>query len=314
MNSNPARNLVIVHTLGNEALSDWVTVKEKIEIRAPDIEVRIAENFIPNSVTRRWQIRRPSLVFSVAPLVEYKPWGGTIYCGKEFDKFAQFIRLNAAGLPMPRSVRLTPGLALNPAVWGDYVIVKPSGVESSRGQLVRLIRTETITALYDELTQGGQLKMLVQKYIDATDHAGRIYECRVLTMFGHPIYLLKGVEVLPRPSLAEVVDQRNGEIAYNRRGLKRELRLVVEEDVLGLARRTAQALPEFACLGIDIARDRSTGQLYVLEVNTRGAIWHISSPVTPRYPAEVRDNIYRQFSALDTAAGALIERTRGEAS
>ena len=32
------------------------------------------------------------------------------------------------------------------------------------------------------------------------------------------------------------------------------------------------------------------------------------------YPREVREGIYDQFAALDTAADALIEKTRSEAS
>jgi hypothetical protein len=101
MDSEPTRNLVIVHSPGCEAESDWLSVKQKIESRAPDIEVRIANNLIPSSVTRRWQVRRPSLVFSVNRLNAYQPAGGTIYAGRRIDKLKQFERLSAAALPMP---------------------------------------------------------------------------------------------------------------------------------------------------------------------------------------------------------------------
>ena len=61
----PARNLLIVHSSGYEDISDWDEVKRRIDAQAPDIEVRIANNFA-NSVTaarsgaRRWFLRKPS--------------------------------------------------------------------------------------------------------------------------------------------------------------------------------------------------------------------------------------------------------------
>jgi hypothetical protein len=157
--------------------------------------------------------------------------------------------------------------------------------------------------------------MIVQKYVDATDDSGRGSEYRVLTMFGRPIYMLMGIEAMPRGSPAEIVDKHNGEIAFNRRGAgKRELRLIIEEDVIDLATRTADVLREVPCLGVDIARSRETGQLYVLETNPAGFTWHVSSRVSRNYPREVREAIYDQFAALDSGADALIEKTRWEAS
>ena len=87
---------------------------------------------------------------------------------------------------MPQTVLLAPDLTFDPAMWGEYVIVKPARMGSSEGRHVRLVRTETVGARFDELTLGRRLEMLVQKYVNATDDAGRGYEYRVLTMFGRP--------------------------------------------------------------------------------------------------------------------------------
>ena len=64
-------------------------------------------------------------------------------------------------------------------------------------------------------------------------------------------------------------------------------------------------------LGIDIIRDSQSGQLYVLEVNPHGHIWHLSSKVAKTNdPQHLRDH-YAQFNALDRIAELLIEKTRG---
>jgi len=59
-----ARNLLILQSTWEQDPSDWITIQHRIEREAPDIEVRIANNGSANSVTARWQVRRPSLVFS----------------------------------------------------------------------------------------------------------------------------------------------------------------------------------------------------------------------------------------------------------
>jgi hypothetical protein len=311
MSDQATRNLVIVHSPDHQALSDWTTVKEKIEARAPDIEVRIADNTIPNSATRRWQVRRPSLVFSASPLLAYRPAGGRVYQGQRLHKVEPLERLSAAGIPTPDSALLMPGIELDPDRWGAFVVVKPTGRRSSYGRMVQLARTETIGKRYDELTGGGRTEMMVQTYVDATDEEGRGCDVRVMTLFGRPIYSLKATEVSPRPPPAEIADG-DGQVALNRKGNKVTLTLEAEDDMIALARATAAAMPEIPCLGIDVLRDRASGRPVMLEANG-ASVWHLSSRSTRNYPPEVQKDIYTQFDALETAAEALIERTRGEA-
>ena len=62
--ATPTRNLLIVQTSHLQDPSDWIAIQQRITREAPDIEVKIVENTHRNSVTARWQVRRPSLVFS----------------------------------------------------------------------------------------------------------------------------------------------------------------------------------------------------------------------------------------------------------
>ena len=306
------RNLLILHSPNSQHISDWQTVKQTINQRAPDIDVRIGTNGQPNSIARRWQITRPSLVFSPIRLIDYAPRGGTIYAGRPMGKLEELGRLIGAGLPVPKVMELMPTTALSPDIWGEFVVVKPKS--SYRGEGVRLVRTEKVPALYDEMSFGGRMRLLVQRYIENLDEEGRQHEFRVLTMFTRPLYSLRRSATKPRRPLAELAADPGAKITVNPAdGHAR--RMADEPDVLALASRVAAALPELPVLGLDILRDRRTGKLHILETNPSGHVWHLSSQLTlERIDAEHRAARYNQFGALSLAADLLIAKTREEAS
>lgn len=308
----PSRNLLIMHSPEAQQLSDWQTIKRTIAERAPDIEVRIGTNGQPNSVTRRWQVTRPSLVFSPLRLIGYVPRGGTIYAGRPMSKLEELGRLIRAGLPVPRMTELTATLAPSPAVWGEFVIVKPE--RSFGGHGVRLIRTERLASLYRELSYDGQEPMIVQSYVESLDEEGRQREYRVLTMFGRPLYAVLRRSTKPRRPLADIAADPTSKATINR-AEGRERAMVADPDVLALAALVAAALPEIPVLGLDILRDRSTGGLHILETNPSGHVWHFSSRLALEHAdPEHRAARYNQFNGLSLAADLLVAKTHAEAS
>ena len=94
----PTRNLLIVHTTDLQDPSDWIAIKQRIEFGAPDVEVRIANNEHCDPSTERWQLRRPSLVFSPIHLRNYVPRGGAVYCGHILSRDEQLRRLSSIGI------------------------------------------------------------------------------------------------------------------------------------------------------------------------------------------------------------------------
>jgi glutathione synthase/RimK-type ligase-like ATP-grasp enzyme len=262
-----------------------------------------------------WQLSRPSLVFSPCSLIKFRPAGGKIFAGRPVDKVEQVRRLQLAHIPTPRTLQLIPGMSLDPAVWGEYVVVKPTMGLTSYGRSLRLARPKELGARFLELTGNGREKMLVQELIDTTNEAGRLFAYRVLTMFGHPLYANTNTQTARRPPLAEIHDQGSNVLAHNAKGIRRTGELIDDPDVLELAKQAAKAFTELPVLGLDIVRERATGDLYVLETNSGGYVWHLSSDVIGRrQPQKAQRKKYNQFRALDIAADALIEKTRKEAS
>ena len=92
------RHLVLVHTPGFQDVQDFDNIARKVQELAPDIEVFIASNDIPSSVTRRRAGRLPTLVFSPGKLLEFRPERGKIYAGSPIPKLEQIARFRASGL------------------------------------------------------------------------------------------------------------------------------------------------------------------------------------------------------------------------
>lgn len=308
--TTPTRNLLIVQTVPEQDPADWLAVKTIIERKAPDIEVRIAINGQPNSATARWQVKRPSLVFSPVGLSEFSPRGGVAYCGRILGKAEQLRRLSGVGISTPKTAEFYRQRSFDPDQWGEYVIVKPNNSNSGAG--VKLVRTSDLAARFDELTTDTSDQLLVETYIDHSED-GYPTEYRVLSLFGRALYCARNRWGAQRPPLAEIAADPHGVIASNSTASGRIRSICNDRDIIALGELAHKAFPECPVIGVDIVRDLQNGQLHVLEVNPHGAVWHLSSSLGKRMdPAHVRD-LYAQFDALDRAADLLIEKTRAEA-
>jgi hypothetical protein len=305
------RNLVILHTPMNEDESDWLRVKALIGERAPDIDVRIARNDRRDTDIERWQSTRPSLVFAVCPLWQYRPAGGQVYAGKAMSKLEEMERLRLAGVPVPKTTRLRRDLVLDPAAWGDYVVVKPA--RGSFGRDVHLVPTAEVAARFEEVVDPKDGVSLVQSFVEHVDSEGRPTTHRVLTLFGKALYAIRSSWREGRAPVAEVA--KPGQLlAANSAEKERVRELLDDAEIVALAERAGAAVPDVPALGVDVVRETGTGQLTVLELNASGTVWHLSSETgKTRYPPSFRHKLYQQFNALDRVADLLIARTRSEA-
>jgi hypothetical protein len=70
------------------------------------------------------------------------------------------------------------------------------------------------------------------------------------------------------------------------------------------------SIGDLPSLGIDIIRDAETKELFVVELNSSGWNWHLSSDVGLQNQRDYGMDHYFQFDALRVIADSLIEKTR----
>jgi hypothetical protein len=63
-------------------------------------------------------------------------------------------------------------------------------------------------------------------------------------------------------------------------------------------------------MGVDVAREKDTNRLYVLELNSAGMTWHLSSDRGKGAQRRFSLNLYDQFNALKVITDRLILQTR----
>ena len=311
------RNLILVHTPGDQDVKDFQEIARLIRERAPDIEVFIASNDIPSSVTRRHAAKRPTLVFSPGHLLQFRPVRGKIYSGAPIPKLEQIARFAAAGVPVPATAELTPDMVLPEATFGSHVVVKPGFSQASHGHHMVLRRREAVRfqppAAYPTDHPGRYAPMFAQQFVDTGPF---VNHHRVLTLFGAPLLAFKTSSQSPRPPLDSPDDvlatipvkarRRDGPVARE---------LTSDADILELAARVYTAMPEIPLQGIDIVREAGSGRLFVLEANPGGNTWIFSKgDMTARLRTALGvARLTDQFDAFTVAAKVLIERTRAEA-
>jgi hypothetical protein len=316
-----ARHLILGYRPGWQSLADL----HKIAFHVDDIDPTIGTFIVPttgrNHVTRRQAASRPTLVFSPGRMPLFRPARGKVYAGRPIGKMEEVRLLQAAGVPVPRTELLTPDiLPLDPAVWGEFVIVKPTDLAtSSAGRGFHLMRTHRVRYLkpseYPPDHPGRLGPMMVQQYIST---GGKVSILRVLTLFGEPLYVL--LTETPRDVVdLTLPDEEIEKLLIANQQFHDDINriFVDDEEACAIARTAYRALPDVPLQGCDVIRDATTGKLYVLETNAGGNTWHFSSALQAESRRKNGPEFERlrrnQRDALRTAARLLVARTNAEA-
>jgi hypothetical protein len=315
--STVERHLILVHTPGDQDVRDFDEIGRKVRQLAPDIEVFIATNDLPCSVTRRQAAKRPTLIFSPGQLLQFRPMRGKLYAGTPIPKLEQLARFKAAGVPVPESVEITPDIVLSEAQFGSHVVVKPGHSLSSYGQNLTLMRREAVRfkprEAYPEDHPGRHGPMYAQRFIDT----GRfINHYRVLTLFGEPLLAHKATSLVERPPLDasdEVLATMRLKATMKSGQMKREL--FYNDAFFAMARHAYAALPEIPLQAVDMVKAAASGEIYVLEANPGGNTWIFSKSSSSGGPKSLMralgvERLTDQFDAFTTAAKMLVEKTR----
>ncbi|MEJ0098014.1 MAG: hypothetical protein WDM84_08970 [Bauldia sp.] len=103
---------------GWQSLADLNEIARHVSDLDPTIRTFIVPRTMRNSVSRKQAARLPTLVFSPGEMRGFSPLRGKVYHGWPMPKAEEVRRLTIAGVPVPRTVLLTPGLELDRAVVG----------------------------------------------------------------------------------------------------------------------------------------------------------------------------------------------------
>ncbi len=314
----PDRNLILVHHPGYQAAEDWEEIAAYVREIDPQIAVFTANNRHSEVALRKQAQHLPTLVFSPVRLRRFRPRRGKVYQGRRIPKLEQLRRMALAGIAAPKAALLTPDLVLDPAEWGEYVVVKPPAGSGPRSP--KLMRTSRVRYVppseFPEGHPGRKGPMIVQRWIDT---GGLLTHYRVLTLFGEPLYAICERRRAPSddssrmPGETDEISVASQDIDFDHG----EFIFTEEADVLATARAMFRSMPEVALQACDLIREAGTGQLYALEINPGGNTWHFSSHHLAEWRARLGADFERrrrtQFNAFFTAARVLAERTRAEA-
>jgi len=311
------RLLILTTALEAESLSrrDLDALAERVRRRAPDIDVMVAGRHR----REHWKLLphafRPAVTVGFGWLRKRRFLVGEILHCPRTPKHVDLERLRSAGLPVPDWVVVTPGTALDPAVWGPYVVVKPTVGRS--GQEVRIRRTERVRYAPSEsfpsehpIWKG---PLMAQRFI----YTGRWpVSYRVCTFFGRALYCCRAEQSHAKRPLESRFDfpRAGGGVQIIAPSKSSTYTLVDDEEVISLAERAhRRAFPDYPYLGLDVLRDADSGEVSVIEANSGGAVLHLSSKAGTGVQQTHGIDFYRQFGALDRAAERLIEVTRRRA-
>jgi hypothetical protein len=289
--------------------SDYLTIRHMMYGPAPDIDVHvIATNTVlpPDFWSRIAE--RPTLLFSPDRTDIPSSARGTRIMINPMSKMDEARSFFSAGLPHPMTKLVDLDIKLDEADWGPFTVLKP--IALSRGRGVRLVRTRDVRWKHSETWPRDDVRygrnLLAQQFINPGPYSR---SHRVFTVLGRTIYSLVSQSTekleLPDPSGTDAVDL---DVAVQGGG--RVLELSYDEDVISLAETIHRKFPQIPALGIDIIREQETRRLFVLEMNSGGGIWHISSDYGLKHQRDHKLDLYGQFNALGTITKALIETTR----
>lgn len=318
--STAGRHLVIVLRPGWQSPDDFRDIARRIGKIDPSIGVFLVAGSDPGEDIVELAASRPTLVFSPGPLGLFRPKRGKVYHGRPVAKVEQVRRLHEAGVPVPMTMVMHPGMRLDPRVWGRHVIVKPTDLHtSSKGLGIQLMRTERVRyrapAEYPEGHPGRLGEMLVQQFINTGSH---VCAFRVLTLFGTPLFCQFNRTEVPRVSLdSDDATLEAAPIATQGGGSERTREMIYDADAVAIAKAAHWAMPEVPLKGVDVVREEATGRLFVLELNTNSNTWHFSSSFQAaeraKFTPEFNRARYEQLDAFGTAAHVLAEVTQREA-
>lgn len=297
--------------------NDLLALAARVERLAPEIEVAVTGK----RWRQQWKLLphalRPTLTVVFGNLRRSRYLNGRILHCATLPKDKELEQLGAAGIPVPDWVMIRPGTQLDPADWGPYVVVKPT--VSRRGEDIRIHKTGRVRYEPPESFPSEHRAhwgpLIAQRFVYTGPWA---VSYRVCTFLGRALYSWRVEQSHQKRRLESrwqfAGTATGGGIQIIAPSKTSTYTLSDDEEMIALAERAHRlAFPDYPYLGIDLLRDAESGQLWVIETNTGGGVWHLSSTTGIDIQHAHGIDFYSQFGALDRAAEQLVEVTRRQA-
>ena len=291
----------------------YVADMKRIAARVPEIAGNIRAHLLPHRPGFRWKLWplyfQPTLSLSIRQPRAGMLLPGRTITGVHMSKCRQSMRMDAAGVPVPKWTVITPGTRLDPATWGPYVVEKPD--TGMFGAFVRIRKTGRVRYTppesYPADHYGRSGPMIAQRFI-YTGEWPTSY--RVVTFFGETLLCYRQWSTRGYPLASRWDFKATGGITIVSN--VKDMKVVLDKDaeVIALAERAhREAFAEFPLLSLDIVRDADTSELFVLEAHTRGAGWLFSRRDGLSIQADNKINFESQFDGIEKAAQILARVT-----
>jgi hypothetical protein len=298
-------------------LEDFRQIAKRVRAIAPDIVPIVCRDRSYNRL--RPQLRyRASFVVAPIEMTRLTNVPGAIAQGIQHPKSTEYRSLESIGVAVPEWELLSES-HVQPTndAFDKYVVVKPDF--GGRGAEVKIKRSSRVrwkppgnrlSVLREETG------LLVQRFIYTGPWP---ISYRVTTLFGKPLLAWKVTADRQRRSLDGPDDfgsggETGGGYSICSSGKGCQFELIDDTDILELASRAHQAFPDMPILGTDIIREHSTGKLFVIELNSGGGTWHLSSTPGKSIAREFNLDFHSQFGGLARVADVLIDETRRRAA
>ena len=296
---------------------DLDALAERVARQAPDIDVVVAGKRRADQWHLLPHAFRPTLTVGFGELRRRRFLNGRILHCPRIPKHVELETLRSAGISVPDWVVVEPGTTLDPAVWGPYVVVKPN--LGGAGIDVRIRRTGRVRWVAPEAAATApstrSAPMLAQRFVYTGPWA---VSYRVCSFFGRALYCWRVEQSHEKRPLESrwqfAASIQGGGIQIIAPSKTSTYTLIDDKPVIELAERAHRlAFPDYPYLGFDVLRDAETGELSIIEANSGGRVWHLSSKMGIRMQRAHAMDLYGQFDALGRAAEQLVEITRSHA-
>lgn len=310
----PPKTLLLVVSPNRCDPADFTDIAKRIGKIAPDIDVKVLHpNFLTSLPGSTW--KNPTLLVSLARGTDITLPRGAILMSHQLSKLQQAEMFGLGGILTPLTASYEFGMHLDPQVWGELVLMKPKLLSmTSHGAGIQVFRTSRLSGMTAEDFPPSHLvketPMLIQQFVDS---GPRPQKYRALTLCGDVLYIAQDTNVSLRPELSVSDNEIEAGKFHNDGSGEVKIEFGHYPEIHEFARKMASAFPTVPLLGCDIIKDAHSGQLYALEVNAGGNVWHFSSRMLAKrraiFPDDERAR-QSQYGAFDVAAKALIRATR----